>query len=94
MHLKKLEDYQSVPEDRALFDEIDRSIESIANVESVVKSQKIEIALAALYVFARPYSAYPFTPGFIDGIELITKLSPGGQLELARSLIDQVCKVS
>ncbi len=90
MHLKKLEDYQSIEGDRALMGEINQSIEAVANLENVIRSQKVEVALAALFMFARPYSEYPFTPRFVEGIEIIDKLSPGGKLELACCLLKEV----
>lgn len=36
----------------------------------------------------RPHNS--FTPGFVEGITLLDKLSPGGKLELARTLMEEV----
>ena len=89
MHIKKAQDYQPKAEDQPLFEQVAETIEAVANREDVLRSQKIEVALAALYMFARPYADYPFTPGFVEGITLIDQLSPGGKLELASTLIEQ-----
>lgn len=85
MHIKELEDYKPKPEDIEVFGELNSLI------DRQIKSHKVEMALAALYMFARPYGdSRPFTPNFIEGITLISKLSPGGKLKLVSTLIEQV----
>lgn len=65
---------------------IDRS------VDTSIKSRKIELILAALSSFNSPYTKKDIlnTPSFIESVDLMKRMSPGGKLALARTLLAQL----
>lgn len=62
------------------------------SVDSAIKSRKIELILAALSSFNSPYLKKDIfsTPNFIKSVALIERMSPGGKLALARTLLEQL----
>ena len=86
MHIiRDAKDYELTDSDEEVRREIDEAM------DNVIKSHKVEMAFAALYMYTRP-NGDPniYAPGTIDGITLIYNLSPGGKLKLAWDLIDEV----
>ena len=62
------------------------------SVDSAIRSRKIELILAALSSFNSPYLKKDIfsTPNFIKSVALIERMSPGGKLALARTLLEQL----
>lgn len=62
------------------------------SVDTSIKSRKLELILAALSSFNSPYIKKDIfsTPNFIKSVALIERMSPGGKLALARTLLEQL----
>ena len=63
-----------------------------ASVDTSIKSRKIELVLAALCSFNNPHTKKDIfnTPSFVESVALIKRMSPGGKLSLARTLLEQI----
>lgn len=78
--------YEAVAKDDLILKQIETSN------DSSIKSRKVELALAALCSFNNSHIKKDIfsTPSFTDSVALIQRMSPGGKLSLARTLLEQI----
>ena len=77
--------YQAAAEDAPIVMQLQ------ASADTSIKSRKIEIVVAALCSLNSAYRRDILsTPSFVESVTLISRMSPGGKLSLARTLLEQI----
>lgn len=65
-------------------------VKTKTSVDNASKGKKIELIIAALSSFNSPFNNKDIftSPSFLESVALIKRMSPGGKLHLARTLLE------